>query len=122
MISAQKIACTNQAAFVMSFVGKSGVAKSASSGNYPINQTRVIDLANAGFAEGDVIAPEVSAVLGKTVTSADRFVYKKNGQTVTYRVSGMTLDYGVKQIGRPSGATLPGFPAGIPLDRYEWEN
>jgi hypothetical protein len=122
MIAAQKVACTNQAAFVMSFVAKSGVASSASSGNFPIDQTRVIDLAGAGIAEGDVIAPEVHAVLGKTVTSADRFVYEKNGQTVTYRVSGTTFDYGVHAIGRSSGQRLPGFPAGIPLDRYDFLN
>lgn len=122
MIAAQKVACTNQAAFVMSFVAKSGVVSSASSGSYPINQTRVIDLAGAGIAEGDVITTEVHAVLGKTVRSADRFVYKKNGQTVTYRVSGTTFDYGVHLIGRPSGPRLPGFPPGIPLHRYGFLN
>ena len=122
MIEAQKIACSNDAAFVMSFVAQTNGASSLSSGDYPIDQTRVIDLATTTFREGLEFWPVVKAVLGKTQAADEHIVYKNNGQTATYQVTGTTFNYEIKLVGRPSEATLPDFPAGIPLNRYPFKN
>ena len=68
-----------------------------SSGTYPINQQRCVDLGAAAGAEiGDAFKVVVHAVLGKT-NMADRVVaYEDNGLTATYRCHGTTLDYACK--------------------------
>src|SRR5207248_3226542 len=106
MIEAQKVACTNHAGFVMSFVAQTQGARSFSTGTYPINQTEVIDLGASAFRPGLEFWPVVDAVLGKTEGSSDHFVFAMNGQTVTYEVRGTTQDYSVKMVGQPSPATL----------------
>jgi len=122
-VEAQKIACINNAAFVMSFVAQTNGAHSFSTDNYPINQTRVIDLANTAFREGLEFWPVVDAVLGRTEAAGEHIVFKLNGQTATYTVAGTTQNYDIKLVGSPSGpTTLPDFPAGIPLDRYPFNN
>lgn len=118
MISAQKVACTNHAGFVMSFVAETAGAHSLGTGNYPINQTEVIDLGTSAFREGLEFWPLVDAVLGKTVASADHFIFAMNGQTVTYEVQGTTQDYSVTMVGQPNPGTLPDFPANVLLNRY----
>jgi hypothetical protein len=122
MIQAQKVACINHAGFVMSFVAQTNGARSFSSGNYPINETRTIDLGTSAFREGLELWPVVDAVLGKTEGSSDHFIFAMNGQTVTYEVKGTTLDYSVKMVGQPNPSTLPDFPAGVPLDQYPFTN
>jgi hypothetical protein len=121
MIQAQKIACTNHAGFVMSFVAQTKGARSISTGNYPINQTEVIDLGTSAFRPGLEFWPEVDAVLGRTIGSDDHIIFAMNGQTVTYEVKGTTLDYSVKLVGQPGG-TLPDFPAEVPLGQYPFTN
>jgi hypothetical protein len=102
-LQAQKIACTNNAAFVMNFsVGYSKKQDGSGgdiggSGDYPINQTRTIDLLNQGLQVGDSIWPKVNAVWGKS-NEGERIAYAPNGHTVTYNVSGTTLSYGVDRI------------------------
>ena len=98
MMEVQKIACVNNAGFVMSFKVRTGGASTDGSGDYPINQTRVIDLANTPFREGLEFWPEVHAVLGKTQSASEHIVFKMNGQTATYQVRGTTLDYSVNLI------------------------
>lgn len=96
----QKIACANHAGFVMNFeVKTSGGLKTPGSGNYPIDQTRVIDLGKLGVAEGTEVWPVVHAVLGKTHSGDPHVVFSANGQVATYEVKGTTLHYSVKLIG-----------------------
>lgn len=96
----QKIACTNNAAFVMNFYVETATGlKTEGSGNYPIDQTRVIDLKGFGLAEGLEIYPVVKAVLGKTESGHPHVKYEENGHTAVYEVKGTTLSYSVKKIG-----------------------
>jgi hypothetical protein len=103
-LQAQKIACTNNAGFVMNFSVGFSRKKDGSGGdigsteNYPINQTRTIDLANQGLQVGDSIWPKVNAILGKS-SEGERIIYAPNGQTITYTVTGATLTYSVNRIG-----------------------
>ena len=95
----QNIACVNDAGFVMSFYVQVGNGlRTAGSGNYPIDQHRVIDLGDIGCGEGEDIWPVVSAVFGKT-HSGSHVTFAKNGQTATYEVRGTTLSYSVTLIG-----------------------
>lgn len=106
MLEVQKIACTNNAGFVMSFyVDIAGVLKTPSSGNYPIDQTRTIDLGGLPIAEGTEVWPVVSAVLGDT-HSGPHVGFANNGQVATYEVKGTTLSFSVDLIGAevPAGA------------------
>jgi hypothetical protein len=121
MIQAQKIACINHAGFVMSFVAQTNGARSLPTGNYPINQTEVVDLGQSSFRTGLEFWPEVDAVLGRTVDSDDHIIFAMNGQTATYEVRGTTLDYSVKLVGQ-SGGSLPDFPANVPLGQYPFAN
>lgn len=99
-MNVQKIACVNAAGFVMSFdVRTASGLRTSSSGNYPIDQSRTIDLGDVGLAEGTEIWPVVHAVLGKTKSGNPHVTYQKNGQLATYEVKGTTLNYSVKLIG-----------------------
>jgi len=102
VLGVQSIACSNNAGFVMNFSvgyakkdGSSG--RLGGSGDYPVNQTRSIDLANNGLQPGDSIWPCVNAVWGKS-NEGERVVFSPNGQTATYTVSGTTLNYSVSRI------------------------
>ncbi|HZS75952.1 MAG TPA: hypothetical protein VFA41_05010 [Ktedonobacteraceae bacterium] len=102
----QTIACVNDAAFVMSFgleildmnTGIPLILENVDTGNYPIDQTRSIDLSTTGIAEGTWVRPQVRAVWGDT-NLGNRYVqYAQNGQTASYDVSGTTLNYSVNLI------------------------
>ena len=102
MLEVQKIACANDAGFVMSFVAACSDGSSLSTETYPIDQTRVIDLASTAFKLGTEFWPRVNAVLGKTEDVQDarqHVVFAMNGQTATYDVKGVTLDYSITLIG-----------------------
>jgi len=103
----QTIACVNNAGFVMSFGlevldidnGIEATINDLDSGNYPIDQTRTIDLSATNIAEGTLVRPQARAVWGDT-NHGNRWVkYAQNGQTATYEVRGTTLNYDVKLIG-----------------------
>jgi hypothetical protein len=103
----QTVACVNDAGFVMNFdiemldlnTGNITLIPGKNSGNYPIDQTRSIDLSSAGIDEGTLVRPLVNAVLGKTL-SGDKFArYSHNGQAATWEVRGTTLNYSVTLIG-----------------------
>jgi hypothetical protein len=121
-VEVQKIACINNAGFVMSFAAQTNGAASISTENYPINQVRVIDLADTPFREGLEFWPLVDAVLGQTKAAAEHVTFRLNGETATYQVTGTTLNYDITLVGPDGPASLPGFPAGIPLGRYPFTN
>jgi len=103
-LQVQKIACVNDAGFVMSFdlqfvdPGTGHWVTAANSGDYPIDQTRSLDGQSVNLPAGVSIRPEVHAVLGVT-HDGDAVEYQPNGQTATYEVKGTTLFYSVKLIG-----------------------
>ena len=99
MLEVQKIACANDAGFNMSFAAVCSDGRSFSSDTYPIDQTRVIDLAATPFKVGTEFWPEVQAALGKTQSGQDRVVFALNGQTATYDVRGTTQSYSIELIG-----------------------
>lgn len=101
-IYVQKIACVNNAAFVMKFAvefEQGGATKATSeTENYPINQSRVIDLAEHGLALRTAIWPFVRAFWGKDARGP-RLSYSPNGQTATFSVTGTTLHYAITRVG-----------------------
>jgi hypothetical protein len=103
-LQVQKIACVNDAGFVMSFElefldpGTGHWVSTANSGDYPIDQTRTIDGQSVNLPAGVSMRPQVHAVLGVT-HEGDPVEYQANGQTATYEVKGTTLFYSVKLIG-----------------------
>ena len=99
MLEVQKIACANDAGFVMSFVAACADGSSLSTDTYPIDQTRVIDLASTSFKLGTEFWPRVNAVLGSTQDAQTHVIFAMNGQTATYDVKGLTLDYSITLIG-----------------------
>lgn len=101
-IYVQKIACVNNAAFVMKFsveFEQDGAIKATgATENYPINQSRVIDLAEHGLALRTAIWPLVHAFWGKD-SRGPRISYSPNGQTATFSVTGATLNYEITRVG-----------------------
>ncbi|MCF7223274.1 hypothetical protein [Marilutibacter chinensis] len=98
----QHIACVNNAGFVMSFqIRRQRDGRHAGdSGNYPINQSRRVDLSQlefdgGGLEVGDLVQPRVHAVLGST-REGPMVRYAPNGQTATFNVRGTTLHYSVE--------------------------
>ena len=78
------------------------IIENLDSGNYPIDQSKPIDLSTTGIAEGTWLRPQVRAVWGDT-NLGDRFVqFATNGETATYEVSGTTLNYSVRLLGSNS--------------------
>jgi hypothetical protein len=106
-VQVQTIACVNNAGFVMSFglqvfdinTGLILTVEGIDSGNYPIDQTRTIDLSTTAIAEGTLVRPQVRAVWGNTEPGNKFVQYTKNGQTATWEVRGTTLNYSVNSIG-----------------------
>jgi hypothetical protein len=100
-MKAQRIACVNNAGFVMNFsVSVLNVEDGTSrvvgdSGTYPINQARVIDLANFGIEEGSLVRPHVNAVWGVSNEGNRYVIYDPDAATATYNVTGTTLNYSV---------------------------
>lgn len=101
MRQVQKIACINNAGFVMWFEALCENRASRGSGNFPINQARVIDLGATPFKTGDGVWPRVHAILGQTQSAAEKVVFAMNGQTAVYEVSGTTQHYSIKLVGGP---------------------
>lgn len=107
MQNVKTIACVNNAGFVMSFglelldivnTGRSLIITDVDSGNYPINQVRMLELDQFGLAEGTLIRPHVRAVWGVNNPGDAWVIYQRNGQTATYDVTGTTLFYNVHLI------------------------
>lgn len=106
MLKVQKIACVNNALFVMNFsvrwLDAHGEWHTSewNSGNYPINQTRTSpDLASIGVpADALAVTPYVHAVLGVSNSGSPMVNYAANGNTAGYTVTGTTLIYSVSLI------------------------
>ncbi|MET9255401.1 hypothetical protein [Streptomyces sp. NPDC003717] len=96
----QKVNVVNNGAYVLSWQASSRTGRlSAATDDYPVNQTRTIDLSTAGYAEGTQVRPLVQAVAG-TQEFGNRYVsYCANGQSATYSATGTTLDPAVTLIG-----------------------
>lgn len=96
-LSVQKIAVVNDAGFVLNFSvayknANGSTSYSATSDNYPIDQSRTIDVSTLGLATGTTIWPHVNAALGAT-KDGPPVQYAANGQVATYTVQGTTQDY-----------------------------
>lgn len=92
----QKVAVVNNAGFVLSWAASARTGEqSAPTGDYPINQTRIIDLSTTALPEGTDIRPYVEAVGGTNQYGSSYVSYCDNGQTATYTVTGTTFDYSV---------------------------
>lgn len=91
-----KICVANDAGFVLDWVAqnvRTGTA-SVSSGRYPIDQTRCLDLGSiAGVKEGDKVQASVHAILGKTNDVSSPVVYKNNSLGATFMCTGTTLNF-----------------------------
>lgn len=124
MVEVQKIECHNDAWFVMSFQTAWNSGVSEFTDNYPVLQTRTIDLASTSFPEGVEVFPIVSAVLGKTEQSRDHVTFKLNEKTAVYRVTGSTQNYSIDFIEVKDGTTIRplGFPSEIPINRVPFKN
>lgn len=103
----QKIACINNAGFVMNFsilwqdIHGNWNITSWNSGNYPINKTRTSpDLKEIGIdpITAVLVTPYVEAVLGKQESGSPCLEYQPNGLTGIYQVKGTTLNYSVKLV------------------------
>jgi hypothetical protein len=103
MLRVQKIACINNAGFVMNFsirwLDQNGAWHDAdwNSGDYPINQTRVSpDLGSIGVPDNALfVEPFVQPVLSLPKEGHPLVGYEKNGQTAVYEVRGTIFDYDV---------------------------
>jgi hypothetical protein len=123
-LEVQKIACLNDAAFVMSFQAAWNSGISESTDNYPVLQSQTIDLAATSFPEGIEVWPVVSAVLGKTQEANTPVTFKLNEKTAVYNVTGTTQDYSITFVEVKDGTSEspPGFPAQIPINRVPFKN
>lgn len=103
----QKICCVNNAAFVMSFevqyLDPSTKEWTPISGtntdNYPVGQSRTVDLSQYSFPQSALLRPYVFAKGGLNQGSDDYVTYAANTNVATYSVTGTTLIYSVTLIG-----------------------
>jgi hypothetical protein len=112
-IPVRRIACVNNAAFVMSFgleildldLGRPIVLEGVVSPDYPIDEERTIDLINdaklpvtgpSGLPT--LVRPQVYAVLGTTNSGNPWIQVADNSETATYDVRGTTLNFSVNLI------------------------
>ena len=96
-VPASKVCITNSAGFVLNWYMDDIVTgeKSASTGNYPIDQTQCNDIADmiSDVKENDVIFTYVKAILGETQTVDSALIYSADAPTITYTCTGTTLDF-----------------------------
>ena len=128
MIEAQRIACTNDGWFTMSFAAESDGYITPGTSTIWKGQQQVIDLAYYPIPENISFSPEVS-VDGNTMPSPppppSSILFKMNGRTVFYNVTGVIWDWetSFSVLGEPSGRpVLIGFPANVPLNVLPYNN
>jgi len=105
MIEVQYIECVNNAAFVMSFgiqildenTGLILIVDGLDTGNYPIGQSRRINLATIGIEPGTVVRPQVRAVWGVNNPGDEWVRFQPNRFLAKYDVRGTTLSYTVRR-------------------------
>lgn len=106
MRQVQKVACVNNAGFVMNFsiqwLDDEGHWHTSkwNSGNYPIDQHRVSpDLRSIGVPDDAVgMTPYVHAIWGTHEQGTPLVQYAAENQVATYAVTGTTLIFSVKVI------------------------
>jgi hypothetical protein len=92
----QKVCIINHAGFVMSYDVQNRQTKEnvATIGNYPIDQTKCIDLgSNNDVKDGDVLQTVVHAFWGKTQNTNHNVQFRKNNLQATFECRGTTLNY-----------------------------
>ncbi|MDM0110879.1 cholesterol oxidase substrate-binding domain-containing protein [Variovorax sp. J22R133] len=131
MVEAQRIACSNDGWYTMSFTARSDGFESPATGTIWRGQQQVIDLANYPVPEGLSFMPGVSIDAdGRSHPPPPpaAITFKMNGRTAFYDVTGnvWTWEAVFNKLGDPSGRpTLPGFPADVPLNvlpYHNWDN
>ncbi|NOT56583.1 MAG: hypothetical protein HOP18_18445 [Deltaproteobacteria bacterium] len=121
MREAQRITCTNDGWFTMSFAAKADGYVTPGTNTIWRGQQQVIDLAYYPFPEGLAFQPGVSvdADARKSPPPSPSITFKMNGRTAFYAVTGTiwTWEVTFSSLGDPSGRPpLPDFPARIPLN------
>ena len=103
----QYIACINEATFVMHFAiqafsiddGKFLDNLYGFSGDCPIDQTRVLDMATLGLPDNDILVrPWVFAIGGAQNQCQQMVGFDTNARTATFSVCGTPLDYTITPI------------------------
>ena len=128
MVEAQRIACSNDGWYTMSFTARSDGFESPATGTIWRGQQQVIDLANYPVPEGLAFMPGVSIDAdGRSHPPPPpaAIIFKMNGQTAFYDVTGNVWTWEAKfsKLGDPSGRPpLPGFPANVPLNILPYHN
>jgi hypothetical protein len=91
---AQIVKVSNDCGAVITFYAKDSTssASSGSSGSFDIDNVKTMDLASAGFSEGDQIKVVVEVKGGDTATSTGYFDFANNGETATFSATGGYLN------------------------------
>jgi hypothetical protein len=127
-IEAQRIACENRGGFDMAFAVKGDGVETEQTDYVPVLQTPVVDLANYPIHEGVVVRPAVSVrgdARSRPPAAPEPVQFTMNGRTAYYRVTGTVWDWQVpfQRLGDPAGgASLPGFPADVPVFVLPYRN
>ncbi len=124
MDAVQRIECRNKAAFDMSFVITTGPESTPSSGNYPVLQSRTIDMSSTKWKEGVTVWAIVSAYWGPTQDASEKFTFAMNGKTAVYEIKGTIFGFSINFIGIEDnpGNRPPGFPLNIPIKQESFVN
>jgi hypothetical protein len=124
MEAVQRFECKNKAAFVMSFLVTDGTSNTPSSGNYPVLESRTIDLSSSKLPEGTSVWAVVSAYWGSTKAATEEFSFAMNGKTAVYEVEGTLFGYSINFMGIEDnpGSRPPGFPVTIPIKQEQFIN
>jgi hypothetical protein len=118
-LAVQYIAVTNNGGYVMSFTIETfNDVHCGGSGDYPVGNSRALDVGACGFAEGHEVWPHMYIVAGGHAVPTEHVVFARNGQTATYTATGTTfspkihlgqlaqdLDVQPELVGEPSPGT-----------------
>ena len=104
---ASKVCVTNSGGYDLYwwFTDLLSGAESSHSGTYPIDQTRCMDVAVEGLAEGDLLSVYVHAVAGVTKSADTAIIYQSSPAiTVTFTCNGTTLNFNCRLNGEGNEA------------------
>jgi hypothetical protein len=125
MNAVQRVKCKNRAAFNMSFLVTNGTLSTPATDNYPVLQSRLIDLSSTKFAEGDEVWVKVSAYWGPTQDAPDKLQFAMNGNTAVYEIKGDLISgYSINfvEVVPDPGNRPAGFPVNIPISQEPFIN